>query len=150
MMNKPLFAAHVVVLVVGILSFLVTSLAALLYLIEHRELKTKKFGHYFQKLPSLDLLDRLAVRTLNIGFVFLTLGMITGIYLAHEVWKGDWVHNTKVLFSVVTWVWYLVLLFVRYTLGWRGGKFFALTSFGFLMLLTTFLGVFVFFPAGGM
>ncbi|HLG21080.1 MAG TPA: cytochrome c biogenesis protein CcsA [Bdellovibrionota bacterium] len=141
-----LFPFHVAVLFVGMGSFCVAFLASLIYLIEKRELKAKKLGRIVAMLPPLESLDRLAVRSLVAGVFFLTLGIGTGIYLAHFVWAEDWVRDPKVLFSLVTWGWYLLLLAVRFSAGWKGGRFFALISIGFAFLVVTFLGVTFFFP----
>src|SRR5207247_11288825 len=123
-----------------LLCFCAASFAAFLYLLQHRELKHKKFGALLGTLPPLEVLDRFTVRILKIGFLFLTLGMVTGIYLAHTQWHGHWTSSPKFRFSVLIWLWYLLLFVVRMRLGWRSGKFFALTALGFLFLLIAFLG----------
>jgi ABC-type uncharacterized transport system permease subunit len=147
-MEHPLFKAHVIVLTLGLLLFCAAALASLLYLLEHRKLKSKKFGRIFFWLPSLDVLDRWTIRALMAGFVFLTLGMLTGLYLAHLEWHGDWLQKPKFIFSLAVWLWYVVLFFVRKQAGLRGGRFFAFIAIGFVLLATTFGGVMYFKPMG--
>jgi len=134
-----LFPFHLGVLLIGFACFGFASLAALVYLIQKHELKSKHLGKLFLLLPSLETLDRLAVRSLIIGTVCLTAGVATGLYLAHLVWPRDWTKDPKVLFSFATWLWFLLLLGVRYKAGWRGRKFFVLIFIGFLFLVLTFL-----------
>ncbi len=133
-----LFVFHILILLFGIGSFCTAFFSGLLYLISKRELKAKKFGRFFPIFPPLEELDRLAVHSLVLGFFFLTGGIGTGIYLAHVFWHRDWLGDPKFIFSVVTWTWYLLLLWLRHQVGVRGGKFFALIVIGFTFLLFTF------------
>ena len=50
----------------------------LMYLLQERELKSKRFGFFYNRLPSLEALDQLNSHCVTTGFVFLTLGIITG------------------------------------------------------------------------
>ncbi|MFH1018840.1 MAG: cytochrome c biogenesis protein CcsA [Pseudomonadota bacterium] len=146
--NLPgfLYALHIAMVFMSLGIFGLAFVAALFYLLVHRELKTKRFGKIFLVLPPLDTLDHLTVRALVLGVVLLTLGIVSGIYLAHAEWRKDWVTNPKFLFSIATWIWYVLLLSVRRFAGWRGGQFFALIVVAFGLLLVTFLGVTAFFP----
>ena len=45
-----------------------------MYLLLERELKSKRFGYFFARLPSLDALDQLNSHCLTTGFIFLTAG----------------------------------------------------------------------------
>lgn len=135
-----LFGAHVVVLSFGIGCFCLAFLGGLVFLIQQRELKSKKLGVLSSLLPSLEVVDRLVVQALVAGFVFLTAGIVSGIGLAHGLWSKEWFKDPKFISSSLTWIWYLVLLSVRYRLGWRGARFFFLIVIGFIFLLTTFLG----------
>ncbi len=149
-MNGPpslLFELHIAILVVGVLLFLFASLSSLIYLLAQRQLKSRKLEPWFRRLPPLETMDRWTVRALILGFVSLTIGIVSGIYLAHLVWPAAWIHDPKVICAVATWGWNVLILIVRYRRGWRGAKFFALILVGFLFLLLTFLGVFFVFPA---
>jgi ABC-type uncharacterized transport system permease subunit len=147
--NLPgyLFAAHIAMVFVSLGIFCLAFLAALIYLLEHRQLKMRRFGKIFAIFPPLDALDRLTVRAMVLGVTLLTAAILTGIYLAHSQWPKSWVYNPKFLFSVATWVWYVLILSLRYFAGWRGGRFFALIVVAFCFLIVTFLGVTAFFPS---
>jgi ABC-type uncharacterized transport system permease subunit len=136
---------HVAAPVIGAAGFGAAFLSGVLYLWEQRALKTKRFGRWMGTLPSLDVLDRLAVHAIVVGVVFLGAGIVSGIYLAHEVWHFDWTGSPKFVFSMVTWGWYAALLLTRWRAGWRGARFLALMVVGFLLLLFTLAGIFFFF-----
>jgi ABC-type uncharacterized transport system permease subunit len=149
-MSGTLFFAHVSVLLLGIVCFCGASLTAFLYYLEHRQLKLKRPSRLSAVFPSLERLNRFTIRSLWIGFVFLTLGMITGLYLAHKRWHGDWVLNPKFLVSTASWLWYVILLLIRYRLGWRGGRFFAMMAGGFFFLVSAFVAIAVMTEYWGM
>ena len=88
----------------------------------------------------MEICDDLAYRSLAIGFPLITLGIITGALWAQGVYNGVWARDAKVLFSFLTWLVYLLLIFYRLIAGWRGRKAAYLSIVGFIGVLVTFLG----------
>jgi ABC-type uncharacterized transport system permease subunit len=70
------FVLHVAASLLGLALMAVAFAAAALYLLQHRELKQRRFGAAFQFLPPLEQLDRLNHLALVIGFPVLTVGVI--------------------------------------------------------------------------
>lgn len=117
-------------------------LGGLMYLLQERELKKKNFGYIFQRFPSLDSLDLLNNHCLTVGFAFLTTGLISGALwgkIANGYWRFDW--------SILLWLFYLVQLHQRLTVGWRGRRAAYMAIAGFALALFTLLGIYLF--AGG-
>ncbi|MFH1262807.1 MAG: cytochrome c biogenesis protein CcsA [Pseudomonadota bacterium] len=135
--TTAVFVLHVAVLLFGIGCVCLAFCSALLYLVQQRELKSKHVGRLLALLPPLEVLDRTALRSMILGVVLLTIGNATGIYLAHVYWKTEWLSQKKFVFSMLTWWWFVISLGVRYLVGWRGGRFFALIVVGFIFLLFT-------------
>ena len=113
----------------------------LMYLLLERELKAKKFGYFFARLPSLDALDQLNSHCITAGFVFLTLGIVTGSFWARQAWGTYWHWDPKETWSLITWFIYLVQIHQRFTVGWRGKRAAIMTVVGFLSVLFTLWGV---------
>ena len=113
----------------------------LMYLLQEKELKTKRFGYFFSRLPSLDALDQLNSHCLTAGFVFLTLGIITGSLWAHQAWGTYWQWDPKETWSLITWFIYLIQVHQRITVGWRGKRAAAMAILGFGAVLFTLWGV---------
>ena len=115
--------------------------AAVLYLIQERDLKSKHPRMFYSRLPSLEICDDLAYRALAIGFPLMTLGILAGALWAQTVWGAkDWARDPKILFSIFTWLIYLLLIHYRLIAGWRGKKAAYLSIAGFVGVLVTFLG----------
>lgn len=119
----------------------------LMYLLQERELKSKKFGYFFARLPSLDALDQLNSHCLAIGFVFLTLGIVTGSLWTRQAWGTYWQWHPKEIWSMITWFVYLVQIHQRFTAGWRGRRAAVMAIGGFAIVVFTLWGVM--YPLGG-
>ncbi len=129
---------------VSIIAYGFLSLAfcgGLMYLLQERELKSKKFGYFFSRLPSLDALDQLNNHCLTTGFVFLTLGIVTGSIWARQAWGTYWQWDPKETWSLITWFLYLVQLHQRFTVGWRGKRAAVMAIVGFAAIVFTLWGV---------
>ncbi|MEN8141917.1 MAG: c-type cytochrome biogenesis protein CcsB [Thermodesulfobacteriota bacterium] len=113
----------------------------LMYLIQDRALKRKKFGLFYQRLPSLEGLDQLNTHCLSIGFPLLTLGIVTGSIWAKQAWGAYWQWDPKETWSLITWLLYAALLHQRLAIGWSGKRSAILTVIGFSAVLFTLWGV---------
>lgn len=113
----------------------------LMYLLLERELKRKRFGYIFERFPSLDSLDQLNNHCLTAGFIFLTLGIVTGSIWARQAWGTYWQWDPKETWSLITWFLYLVQLHQRFTVGWRGKRAAVMAVIGFASVVFTLWGV---------
>jgi ABC-type transport system involved in cytochrome c biogenesis permease subunit len=116
-------ATHIVLVIAGYASLLLTSVAAVCYLIQERRLKSKKGGRLLEKLPPLATLDNLISGSLGVAFVLITLGMVL-VITWEFIYEGSnsWIGNPRVTVSLVTWALLLATTYLRATAGWRGRK----------------------------
>lgn len=121
--------------------FAVTFIGAIMYLIQEGQIKGKKFGSFYSRLPSLETLDSINHHSLIWGFPFLTAGMITGAIYAQVALGSYWRWDPKEVWSLITWLFYAALLHERLAVGWRGRRVAILSIIAFLVLLFTFIGV---------
>jgi cytochrome c-type biogenesis protein CcsB len=113
----------------------------LMYLLLEREIKSKRFGVFYNRLPSLEALDTLNHHCLAVGFPLLTLGIITGSIWAKQAWGAYWQWDPKETWSLITWLLYAALLHQRLTMGWRRRRAAIMTIVGFAAVLFTLWGV---------
>jgi len=118
---------------------------AIMYLLQERQLKTKRPGAFYYRLPSLQTLDRLTFRTLALGFPFLTTGIILGAVWARTSWGSVFAPDPLAFFSVVAWVIYAGTLAGRTAGGWHGRRAAYYAIVGFAALVLT-LGAGLFLP----
>lgn len=137
---------HATISIISYAIFTVSFLIAVMYLMQERQIKAKKLGGIFKRLPSLDGLDAILGKTLALGFAILTLGIVTGSIWAEEAWGAYWSWDPKETWSLVTWLLYAAILHQRFTVGWRGRRAAIMTIIAFIVLIFTFLGVNLLLP----
>jgi cytochrome c-type biogenesis protein CcsB len=130
---------HTPLIFLGYAALFISFAAAVMYLIQERELKTKHRQAFFQ-LPSLEICDDLSYRSLAIGFPLITLGLVSGALWAQSAWDSPWGGDLKILLSLFTWGIYLLLIHYRFIAGWQGKRAAYLAIAGFVSVLVSFLG----------
>jgi len=103
----------------------------------HRALRTELFARF----PEPALMDLLTHQTVMFGFVFLSVGIITGAVWANSAWGRYWGWDPKETWSLITWFVYATLLHARLMRGWQGRRIAYLSILGFVAVLFTYFGV---------
>jgi cytochrome c-type biogenesis protein CcsB len=140
-LNSFWLPVHVIFAIGGNDMFALAFAAGVMYLIQERQIKSKRIGGFYRRLPALKVLDDLNSRCLTLGFPLLTLGIITGSIWAESAWGTYWSWDPKQTWSLITWFIYAALLHGRLTVGWRGRRAAIFAVAGFFFLIFTFLGV---------
>ncbi len=112
---------HVTLILCGIASVCLTAGASLFYLVQERKLKKKDLAGA-SRLPALRTLDGMINRAMGLGFVFTTLGVLAGSTWAYVESGTKWLGNPNVQFALFTWLFYLLVVFLQTSQGWRGRK----------------------------
>ncbi|MBC8418889.1 MAG: c-type cytochrome biogenesis protein CcsB [Pseudomonadota bacterium] len=143
---KPLFKSlwltiHVGTVFIGDALLAIAFLAAIMYLIQERQIKQKRLGSFYSRLPSLATLDSINYYSIVYGFPFLTLGMITGSIYAQYALGTYWQWDPKEVWSLISWLFYAALLHQRLAVGWQGKRAAVMSIVCFSILIFTFVGV---------
>lgn len=138
--TEIIFPVHVALVIFSYAAFIVTFVCGVMYLIQEHELKAKRFGATFQRMPALNTCDEVGYRSLSVGFVLLTLGVVTGIAWNNQRDGRYWHNDPKEVMALVTWLVYLFIMHYRLMAGWRGRRVAWLSIVGFLVVMFTWLG----------
>jgi cytochrome c-type biogenesis protein CcsB len=135
--------SHVVTCFMGYASFAIAGGLGFMYLLKGDEGRGggKPALSLARFLPSRDALDELIYQCAILGFIFLTLGIITGAVWAHYAWGRYWGWDPKETWSLITWLVYAAMLHSRYVRGWRGRRMAVMALVGLACVLFTYLGV---------
>ena len=95
----------------------------------------------FGKKKNEGLLDLVIYRAVALGFLFLTLCIVTGAVWAKKAWGTYWNWDPKETWSLITWIIYAVFLHLRLSRGFSGKKAAVFAAVGFLCVLFTYVGV---------
>jgi cytochrome c-type biogenesis protein CcsB len=132
--------AHVVTCFIGYAAFAIAFGVSIMYLIKNSAGDRPADG-MIGWLPSRVILDELTHQLIMFGFLFLTIGIITGAVWADTAWGRYWGWDPKETWSLITWFVYAILLHARMMRGWRGARIAAISIAGFAAVLFTYFGV---------
>jgi ABC-type transport system involved in cytochrome c biogenesis permease subunit len=121
-LSPSLIGWHVGVTFLGYGFFFGSFVSGALYLLQERNLRAKRWGPLYYRLPSLEALDIWGGRFVYVGFPLLTVGMAAGLMFAHVTWQSFWQSDPKVIFTVFVWAVYGLYLLMRNVWGWGGRR----------------------------
>lgn len=135
-------AIHVSMAIIGYGSFAVACGVAAMYLV-----KVKKTDSVKVKLPESTQLDLISYRAIMLGYMFLTLTIITGALWAQKAWGRYWAWDPKETWSLITWIIYTAYLHMRKVKGMKGKKAAWFAVIGFICVVFTYVGVNTLIPS---
>lgn len=125
----------------SILAYSLLAIAAgqsLLLYIQNHYLHNRMPGGFIRKLPSLNTMELILMQMLLVGFLLLTVSLISGFMFLDNMFIQHKVHKT--VLSIIAWVVFGILLWGRWRYGWRGKLIVKLTLGGFFSLVLAYLG----------
>lgn len=127
-------SVHVFTCFLGYGGFAVSFVSSIGYLVVSR--KGAAAGSELQ-----DSFDSAMAKTISFGFLFLTIGIITGSVWANSAWGTYWSWDPKETWSLITWLIYAGFLHCRFMRGWKGRRAAWISIVGFMSVLFTYVGV---------
>ena len=131
--------AHVIACFIGYGAFAVAFGVSIMYLM--KQISSDNPSSVLGHLPDVNVLDELTHQMIMFGFLFLSVGIITGAVWANSAWGRYWGWDPKETWSLITWFVYAVLLHARLLRGWRGKRIAVLSIVGFAAVIFTYFGV---------
>jgi ABC-type uncharacterized transport system permease subunit len=146
--ERPLFMPHVVS---GLFAYGVMLLAALLAVTMmfaeralhsglHRTNTPAYVSSMVETLPPLLVLERLLFKMLGVGFLLLTLTVLTGVVFSEATFGKPMKFDHKNVFAMIAWAVFGVLLLGRRLRGWRGRTALRFTLIGFGLMMLAYVG----------
>lgn len=139
-LGNPAFALHVLVSIVAYSLFAIAALLAVLMLFLEKALHDKRWLSLVRQLPPLLSLEKMMFQVIGIGFMLLTVSLLTGVVFSEEVFGKAVALSHKTVFSVISWLLFAGLLLGRHFKGWRGKVAIRWTLAGFAALLLAYIG----------
>ena len=133
--------AHVIACFLGYAAFAVAAGVSILYLIRKSSSANPHPKGILGLIPEPKQLDEFNYQLILFGFLWLSLGIITGSVWANSAWGNYWSWDPKETWSLITWLVYAAVLHTRSVQGWRGKRVAWLSLMGFACVLFTYFGV---------
>nr|YP_010385586.1 cytochrome c heme attachment protein [Ammodendron bifolium]UPN63330.1 cytochrome c heme attachment protein [Ammodendron bifolium]URN72890.1 cytochrome c heme attachment protein [Ammodendron bifolium] len=86
-------------------------------------------------------LDRWSYRIISLGFIFLTLGILSGAVWANEAWGSYWNWDPKETWAFITWTIFAIYLHTRKNTKLEGVNSSIVAALGFLIIWICYLGI---------
>ncbi len=126
---------------VSLLAYSVLTMAAiqsLLLAVQDSQLRKHHPGGFVRSLPPLQTMESLMFEMILIGFVLLSISLVSGFIFLEDMFAQRLVHKT--ILSILAWLAFAVLLWGRYRFGWRGRTAIRWTLTGFAVLALAYFG----------
>ncbi len=130
-LKNRLLGFHVISAMLGYSGFIMSAVYGLLYLQMYRSIKKNKFGILFNRLPSLEILEKLNYYSLIIGFVLLTVATIIGTIWLPEAFPDFSYFDPKLISTAIVWLIYGSGLVYKLFSDWYGKKLIIFSLVGF-------------------
>jgi ABC-type transport system involved in cytochrome c biogenesis permease subunit len=125
-------------------------IASVMYLIQARRLKNKALPGTGIRLLNLERLEEMNRRAINWAFPLLTAGVLVGAWLMlHRAERWPTWTDPRILATVVLWLVFALVLYLRHGVGLRGRRLAIMTIVAFCLLLISLVSEHTFLSEGG-
>jgi len=129
---------HAIVSLMAYSLFTMAAVQAGLLAIQDRHLHNRHPGGFVRALPPLQTMEALLFEMISIGFVLLSIGLLSGFMFLENMFAQHLVHKT--ILSIASWLVFSTLLWGRFQFGWRGRIAIRWTLSGFVVLMLAYFG----------
>ncbi|MDN4055133.1 cytochrome c biogenesis protein CcsA [Massilia sp. YIM B02763] len=143
--QSPAFGWHVAVAVMAYSTLTIAAFHAVLMALQEARLHTKSarkgwLGAAIDQLPALLTMEKLLFRMIWIGFVLLSLTVLSGLVFSEQLFGKALRWDHKNVFALLSWLLFAALLAGRRWRGWRGKTALRFTLAGFATLALAYVG----------
>jgi ABC-type transport system involved in cytochrome c biogenesis permease subunit len=124
--------------------FVIAFASSIMYLIQEKNLKSKRFTELYYRLPSLGKLEEMAGFSIMSGFPLITVGILIGFFWAAHMWGGNWYFDPKIIITTISWLVYAVLFYLKATKKTEGKRFVIFVMICFFFVVVSFALTFSF------
>lgn len=135
---SPTIGLHVVSSVMAFSFLGLAAIYAVFVAISDHFLRSHHFNRFVRALPALDVLETLLFTLINLGFILLSISLLTGVLFISDMFAQHLAHKT--VLSFMAWVVFGVLLWGRRFRGWRGRTAVRFTLAGIIILTLAYFG----------
>ncbi len=145
--RSPLFSWHIAIAILAYSSLTIAAFHAVLMALQESRLHMRPAGSgqgwlasTLDRLPALLTMEKLLFRMIGVGFILLTLTVLSGIVFSEELFGIPLRWDHKNIFTLLSWALFGILLAGRRWQGWRGKTALSFTLTGFAALLLAYVG----------
>ena len=138
----PAARFHILPALVAYTGFTISAIYGVLHLLARRDLKRHRFGLLFDRLPPLELLGRMNWHAMLMGFVFMTLSIVSGAVMYSKTGHAqgaspswDLKILSKIIAGSAAWVIYAGAIAGKWIGKWESSRVSRVAVYGFLVVM---------------
>ncbi len=109
---------HLIAAIFGFSAIAIAGLYSFLYLLLFRQIQNNKFELLFQRLPNLEVLEKLTMHAVSFGFLFLSITLLAGVMEQRVSTEAITLLEPKLVTLVIIWLLYGTSIFIKPLIGW--------------------------------
>lgn len=133
-------ALHILVSILAYSLLCLAAVQSLMLLLQENQLRRKHPQRLIRALPPMQTIEELMFQMIALGFVLLTLTLISGVFFSERLFGTPFKFTHHTVLAALGWTVYAVLLLGRWRFGWRGRVAARWTLGGFALLLLAYFG----------
>lgn len=144
--QSPAFGWHVAVAVLAYSTLTIAAFHAVLMALQEARLHARGgassgwLAGALDQLPALLTMEKLLFRVIWIGFILLSLTVLSGVVFSEQLFGRALRFDHKSVFALLSWLLFAALLAGRRYQGWRGKTALRFTLAGFATLALAYVG----------
>ncbi len=138
-LRNRLLGLHVVSALLGYSGFTISAVYGALFLLLYKQMRIRKFGLFFDKLPSLETLEKMSFYSVIIGFILLTIGIVIGIIWLPSAFPNFKYYDPKIVASGIIWLVYGIGILTKIVFKIYGRKFIISSLVGFVLVILSLI-----------
>nr|YP_010216885.1 cytochrome c biogenesis protein [Polygonum aviculare]UBT67450.1 cytochrome c biogenesis protein [Polygonum aviculare] len=95
----------------------------------------------FYRYQLIEQFDHWSSRVISLGFLFLTIGILSGAVWANEAWGSYWNWDPKETWAFITWTVFAIYLHIKTNINLKSENSAIVASLGFLIIWICYFGV---------
>lgn len=136
-LRNNLLGTHVFSALLGYAGITISAVYGFLFLMLYNQLKQNKFGLLFDRLPNLEILEKLCFYSAVIGFVLLTIAIIIGVIWLPQSNLNFSYTDPKLLGTLLIWIIYGLGILRKIYGNLRGRKLVIVSIVGFILTISS-------------
>lgn len=131
--------AHIFISLLSYSILIIATLQAIMVNIQSNHLHNHNVNNRVSRVfPPLQSMERLMFELLIVGFVLLTIAIVSGLVFIDNLLAQHLIHKT--VLTLIAWGFFAILIYGHFNLGWRGQRASRLIYLGSGFLLIAFIG----------
>jgi ABC-type transport system involved in cytochrome c biogenesis permease subunit len=134
-LRNRMLGLHVVSALLGYAGITISAVHAILYLMLYNSLKSKKYGLIYNRLPNIEILEKLSFNSMVIGFILLTISIVIGVVWLPQAFPNFSFLDPKLVTTGIVWILYGGVILFKFTSNLYGKKLVNFSILGFIVAM---------------